>query len=119
ETIQQPAGTYIITVTDNESGEIVTGFVTIFNDEACTDYCPDDPELTSPVVPVFNSIMSAYCQDDNAFDLPATDDNNISGTWLPASIDTSTPGTFTYVFTPDIECSQTLEIEITIHPSSV
>ncbi len=50
--------------------------------------------------------------------LPATDRNGVTGTWSPAVIDTSTPGTTSYTFTPNPgePITHTASIDITILP---
>ena len=52
---------------------------------------------------------------------PALPDNNegVDGTWSPAVIDTSTPGTFQYTFSPEGACANNATIEITIEESIV
>src|SRR5690606_17400554 len=52
------------------------------------------------ITPVFDPI-GPICQFNPAPELPETSMNGISGTWTPAVIDTSEPGTFEYVFHPE------------------
>src|SRR5690606_18525955 len=60
-------------------------------------------------------LSDEYCQGTTPEDLPLTSDNGIPGTWYPAVIDTTTPGTTIYTFTPnDTECVSGFEIEIEI-----
>jgi len=60
--------------------------------------------------------IGPLCQFDTPPSLPATDINGVTGTWLPANINTDVAGEFDYIFTPDAsyECSvpDTLTIEI-------
>ena len=64
--------------------------------------------------PVFSDLQSSYCYGATVT-LPTTDDNGIAGSWSPATINTSSPGTTTYTFTPtDMTCARTYEKQITV-----
>ncbi|KOS04850.1 hypothetical protein AM493_01420 [Flavobacterium akiainvivens] len=66
------------------------------------------------LVPVF-TFGTVYCLNDYAPALPATSGNGLSGTWSPASINTSSPGIYTYVFTSNSgDCDNGLQTEIEI-----
>jgi hypothetical protein len=54
--------------------------------------------ITTQVTPTFTQI-GPLCQNSTAPALPLTSNNNITGTWSPATINTSTAGTTTYTFT--------------------
>ncbi|OXA69126.1 hypothetical protein B0A61_01060 [Flavobacterium aquatile LMG 4008 = ATCC 11947] len=63
---------------------------------------------------VFNPI-AGLCQNATAPVLPLTSTNGITGTWSPATIDTSVVGTFYYIFYPDAgQCADTTTISVTI-----
>jgi hypothetical protein len=67
-------------------------------------------------VPLFSPIAD-ICQNTVAPTLPSTSNNGISGAWLPAVIDVGTPGTTTYVFTPDDgQCAGLGSLVITVVP---
>lgn len=70
--------------------------------------------------PTFNSIPNV-CQDQTAPSLPTTSLESITGTWNPATIDSSTPGTLTYTFTPDAgQCASSTTLDVTVDvPSTV
>src|SRR6185369_6482372 len=55
-----------------------------------------DPQIT----PTFTQI-GPLCQFSTASTLPATSNNSVTGTWIPATISTATAGTTVYTFTPD------------------
>src|SRR4029079_10780239 len=55
--------------------------------------------ITTQVTPTFTQI-GPLCQNSTAPTLPLTSNNNITGTWSPATINTATAGTTTYTFTP-------------------
>jgi hypothetical protein len=55
--------------------------------------------ITTQVTPTFTQV-GPLCQNSTAPALPLTSNNNITGTWSPATINTSTAGTTTYTFTP-------------------
>lgn len=72
--------------------------------------------VTAPLVPTFTPI-GPFCADDPA--IPTTlqnpSTNAVSGTWSPATINTST--TTSYTFTPDAgECATTALFTVTINP---
>ena len=56
--------------------------------------------ITSSIAPVFAAI-GPLCQNSSAPVLPLSSTNGITGTWSPATINTASPGTTTYQFTPD------------------
>ncbi|SMC90822.1 immunoglobulin domain-containing protein, partial [Moheibacter sediminis] len=69
--------------------------------------------ILDEIIPTFN-IQTQYCLNSEEIILPTTSDNNVSGTWFPAVINTSNLGTTTYTFTPDLECAQGIQITIEI-----
>ena len=72
--------------------------------------------LLTPVIPAFTTIQP-LCQGVAAPILPTTSNDTpaITGTWLPATIDTSVTGTVNYVFTPTIgQCANTTSMDITV-----
>lgn len=70
-------------------------------------------------VPAFSAVQSSYCYGATVT-LPTTDDNGIAGSWSPATINTSSPGTTTYTFTPtDMTCARTYEKQITVQNPTV
>jgi len=70
--------------------------------------------ITAPIVPVFSN-FGPYCQNAVPDTLPATSNNGITGTWLPATIDTTTVGIQNYTFTPTTGlCATTATLSITI-----
>lgn len=56
--------------------------------------------IDTQVTPMFNQI-GPLCQNSTPPALPLTSNNNVTGTWNPAVISTSTPGSFIYTFTPN------------------
>lgn len=55
--------------------------------------------VNNTVTPTFPA-HPQYCLNEVPQTLPATSDNGVSGTWSPATINTSTAGTADYTFTP-------------------
>jgi hypothetical protein len=55
--------------------------------------------ITPQVTPAFTQI-GPLCQNSTAPALPLSSTNSISGTWSPATINTSVAGSTTYTFTP-------------------
>ncbi len=71
-------------------------------------------EITTQITPTFTQI-GPLCQNSTAPALPDTSNNNITGTWSPATINTSTAGTTTYTFTPDAgQCAAPVTMNILI-----
>jgi uncharacterized protein (TIGR02145 family) len=73
------------------------------------------------VIPEFSKI-GPYLQNSEVPELPKTSMNDIPGTWEPATINSSSVGTFNFKFTPETgHCAfpVTIEIEITDRVSDV
>lgn len=106
-------GTWVPSVID--TSEIGTTTYTFTPDEGqCALTTTLTVTVTESMLAEFD-IQNEYCQGADPEDLPLTSDNGIPGTWFPAVIDTSTPGTTTYTFTPDNpECVSGIEIQIEI-----
>lgn len=69
----------------------------------------------STQTPVFNALAPA-CQYDATYTLPVVSDNGISGVWSPA-LNVTSPGTFSYTFTPAAnQCATTISSQITVEP---
>ena len=66
------------------------------------------------VQPTFNPI-GPFCQLSPATPLPLVSNNGISGTWSPATIDTSTPGVSVYTFTPSSTAALTCVMTATMN----
>jgi gliding motility-associated-like protein len=67
------------------------------------------------VTPTFPTIGNSYCQNASPPALPGVSTEGITGTWSPASINMSVPGTTTYIFTPSAgSCAATVSLNITI-----
>jgi len=72
--------------------------------------------IATEITPLFDSI-GPLCQFSIPPVLPNTSLNGITGTWEPGVIDTSTPGAFTFDFTPDPDqCGTDTSLLITILP---
>ena len=71
--------------------------------------------VTSQVTPTFTAI-GPLCQNSAAPALPGTSVNGITGTWSPATISTTTAGTFTFTFTPDdpAQCGVPADLGVTV-----
>ena len=76
--------------------------------------------IVTQVTPTFAAI-GPLCQNSVAPVLPATSIEGISGTWSPATINTTTTGTTTYRFTPSIgQCGISVTIDVTVNgPSGI
>jgi gliding motility-associated-like protein len=90
------SGTYIFTPDAGQCAASVTLSVTI----------------TDGIVPDF-ATTATYCSGSAIPALATTSPNGITGTWLPATVDATTSGT--YVFTPDVgQCAASVTLAVTI-----
>jgi len=64
------------------------------------------------ITPTFD-LPTSVCQGTTVPVLPALSDNTVSGSWSPATIDTSDINTQTYTFTPTL-CANPYQIEISV-----
>lgn len=88
-------------------------------DYACTEPVVIEVVILEELIPNF-VLDNTYCQFEAPQDLNLISDNGIPGSWFPASIDTDTPGTTTYTFTPDVpDCSVTFSFNVTVNPQPV
>ncbi len=82
--------------------------------------CATTATMTITVDPLITPVLNAIgplCQSSTAPVLPLTSANGITGTWSPATINTSTPGTFTYTFTPTAGlCATTATLSVRVNP---
>ena len=79
-----------------------------------------DIEVSNSITPTFTAI-APICQGATAPSLPSSSNNipAITGSWSPASINTSVSGIVTYTFTPDAgQCgaNTTLDVEVIAAP---
>jgi gliding motility-associated-like protein len=72
--------------------------------------------ITAQVTPTFDAIPPV-CQNTTAPPLLLASKEPISGTWNPATINTTAPGTFNYIFTPaNGQCAKIDTIAVVINP---
>jgi gliding motility-associated-like protein len=103
------------TINTNAVG--ITTYTFTPNVGQCAGTSTLDIEITNAITPTFAAI-GPFCQNTSATTLPLNSTNtpNITGTWNPSTISTSTIGTSNYTFTPDAgQCAvnTTVNIEIT------
>src|SRR5438034_1542853 len=80
----------------------------------CATTATMDIVITNQITPTFTQV-GPLCQNSTAPALPTTSSNNITGTWSPATINTSAAGTTTYTFTPTAgQCATTATMDIVI-----
>ncbi|PWH86468.1 PKD domain-containing protein [Brumimicrobium oceani] len=97
-----PANTQTYTVTVLLNGCSATDDVTV--------------TLTPQDIPTFNAIAN-FCENTAAPSLPAMSNENITGTWNPATISNTIVGATTYTFTPDAGlCAATATLDVTVDP---
>ncbi|SMC79753.1 T9SS type B sorting domain-containing protein [Moheibacter sediminis] len=84
------------------------------NEEGCFSIGEINLILTPQTETVFD-LENEYCLDSTPPALSNLSDNGVNGTWSPAIINTTTIGTVTYTFTPNLnECATEFQIEIEI-----
>ncbi|MDG4946161.1 Ig-like domain-containing protein [Weeksellaceae bacterium KMM 9713] len=104
-----------IEVTDTTTFSLVSA--NLSNDP---DSCPVYSDLTmqSVTVEVLSPTLITFDNDSiclgETYEFPDT--QGISGTWSPASIDTTTLGTQTYTFTPNDACYSEASFDLTVVP---
>ena len=89
---------------------------TVYTFTPTTGLCATQATMTITVnpniTPTFDAI-SPICQNSAEPALPSTSLNGITGTWSPATINTTTAGTTTYTFTPDAgQCATTATMAV-------
>jgi hypothetical protein len=107
------AGTWSPSSIDTSTAGTATyTFTPDFNQ--CATQTTLDVTVNPTVVPTFDPIASV-CVGSSAPALAATSNNGVSGTWSPATVDTSSAGTDTYTFTPDAgQCATVVNLDVTI-----
>jgi gliding motility-associated-like protein len=75
--------------------------------------------INPQTVPTFNQV-GPFCQGSIAPSLNNTSINGIAGTWSPSTINTSTAGSSTYTFTPNVGlCATTTTMTIVINTTPI
>ncbi len=109
-------GSWNAPITTTTAGNTTYFFTSM---EDCTTSAMMDVEVIDQLLPTFNQ-LGPYCVDEVPDGLPLISNNGVDGVW-DGPIDTSTPGTTTYTFTPSDACAQiaTMEVEIDTEVISV
>jgi hypothetical protein len=112
------AGTWnpAVIVTSSQGSTVYT-----FTPTPVAGQCLSSTTLTvvvnSPATPTFTQ-LGPYCVGATPGLLPATSSNGYTGTWNPATINTSALGSTTYTFTPDAgQCAHATTMEVSITSS--
>jgi gliding motility-associated-like protein len=93
------SGNYAVTITDNN---------------ACTASDIINVDVQVSVNPSF-TIIDTYCEGEQAEQLNATSENDVSGVWSPSEINTNLVGQTDYLFTPaSEECADNFSITVTV-----
>ncbi|SCY86538.1 choice-of-anchor L domain-containing protein, partial [Flavobacterium caeni] len=106
-----PDTTSSITVTQAGYYEVTV------NRSGCVNTAGVNVSVDAQVTPTF-TLPTNVCQNATAIALPTTSVNGVTGTWSPASVDTSLAGTLNYCFTPDASqtCALPVCLDITVNP---
>ncbi|GAO45735.1 beta strand repeat-containing protein, partial [Flavihumibacter petaseus] len=82
---------------------------------ACATPVSIDITITDQITPTFTAIP-AFCAGSIAPVLPATSLNGITGSWVPATVNNATSGSYTFI--PDAgQCAAPVSIDITVTPA--
>ncbi|GAO45737.1 beta strand repeat-containing protein, partial [Flavihumibacter petaseus] len=82
---------------------------------ACAAPVSIDVTITDQITPTFTAIP-AFCAGTPAPLLPATSINGITGSWVPAVVNNTTSGSYTFL--PDAgQCAAPVSIDITVTPA--
>lgn len=87
----------------------------------CASTATMNIQIIDQITPTFTQV-GPLCQYDNYITLPSTSTNSpgITGSWAPAIINTDTPGTFTYNFTPNPnQCAIPAAMTVLINPQII
>ncbi len=111
-----------ITGTWNAAISTISPGSTTYNFSPATGSCATSGsmniQINSPVTPIFTA-LGPYNQGDTPALLPGTSLNSITGTWSPATINTSVVGLQTYTFTPDAGmCATATDMNVLVNVGS-
>ncbi|HEV8081189.1 MAG TPA: T9SS type B sorting domain-containing protein, partial [Chitinophagaceae bacterium] len=85
-----------------------------FGTAPCNGTATSQVTVSAGITPNF-TVIGPLCQNSTAPILPTTSLNNITGTWSPATINTSTTGSSTYTFKPNAGvCATTFKMDIVV-----
>lgn len=114
-TLNNGTGTFTYTPTAGEIGSTLTIIASIEDPDGAGSCEPDTATVNIQVNPLTEPTFfspGTFCEGAIPTILPTTSNNGITGTWDPSSISTSTPGTYTFVFTPDPgQCADTASVK--------
>ena len=83
----------------------------------CANTAPMTIVVNQKVDPTFNQISALCINSVPPPTLATTSLNSKTGTWLPSTINTSSPGSTNYTFTPGVnQCSNSISITIVVAP---
>lgn len=110
-------------VTGTWSPAINNSTTTTYTFTPTAGLCSNNTTLTininNNVTPLFTA-LGPYCAGATPGILPTTSTNGITGTWSPSVVNTSTPGSTTYTFTPTAGlCATSTSMTITVNPNPV
>jgi gliding motility-associated-like protein len=92
---------------------------TFDNGNGCTLSATQNITINQYVTPTLNAIPN-LCENSTAPPLQTPSNNNITGTWIPTTINTSSEGTTTYTFTPDAgQCANSITQDVTIEANTL
>lgn len=84
-------------------------------DDVCVETFEIEITINERLIPAFTEI-EPICQFATAPELPMPNEPGITGTWSPAVIDTTQPGTFEFTFQGNEDCVEEVTIQVEILP---
>lgn len=85
----------------------------------CASEINVDITINENILPTFAEI-GPYCEGESASALPVVSENSITGTWLPATVNTNVTGSTNYIFTPSAgQCATSNTIQIVVNPETI
>lgn len=94
-----------------------TTYTVTYSINGCSDVTATTTVTVNPPTQTTFTDLGPYCATDTPGLLPTTSLNAIQGTWSPAVINTTTPNTTTYIFTPDQNaCGLPYSMTVVVNP---
>jgi gliding motility-associated-like protein len=109
------AGTGAITISGTPTANGTFNFTVSLTGSCGAATATGTITVTSNITATFPS-FGPYCMGQTPGGLPTTSSNGVNGTWSPATINTSSQGTFNFTFTPSAgQCSSPVTISVIIN----
>jgi len=99
------------------SPSVNTTYTVTMITSGCNDITATSTVTVNPPIQALFTDLGPYCATNTPDVLPTTSNNAIQGTWLPVTINTATPNTTTYNFTPNANaCGLPNSMTVVVNP---